>query len=77
MIKHDKQYKSDYHVDFEYPCKTAILYLNTCNGYTEFNKKTKIKCEENKILIFDSNIEHCAVSQTDAEKRIVINFNYF
>jgi hypothetical protein len=76
MIKHEKQYKSDYHVDFSYPCKTAILYLNTCNGYTEFDKKTKVKCEENKILIFDSSLEHCAVSQTDKEKRIVINFNY-
>ena len=29
------------------------------------------------MLIFDSDIPHRAVSQTDVERRIVINLNYF
>lgn len=79
MLKKEKQYFSEYHVDRDFKCNTAILYMNTCNGYTllDKNKKIKINCEENKILIFDSQIYHCAVSQTDVDRRIVINFNYF
>jgi hypothetical protein len=79
MLKKEKQYSSNFHIDRGFSCKTAILYLNTCNGYTllDNKEKLKIKCEENKILIFDSHVRHAAVSQTDTEKRIVINFNYF
>ena len=50
---------SDFHIDNNFNCKTAILYLNNCDGGTEFkiNNKIKfIKSEENKIVIFDSNI---------------------
>jgi len=54
---------------------TAIYYVNNNNGYTEFKNK-KIKCEKNKIVIFDANKKHRAVGQTDTETRMVINFNY-
>ena len=60
--------------------KTAILYLNTCNGGTEIkidNKIEFIKAEENKILIFDSDIEHRGLVSTDADFRYILNFNYF
>ena len=79
LIKDKEQYRSEFHTDRTYKCKTAILYMNTCNGFTEIDKlkKIKVECEQNKILLFDSNLEHSAVSQTDEEKRIVINFNYF
>lgn len=78
MLKKPYQYQSNFHVDRTFDCKTAILYMNTCNGYTLLyeDKKIKINSEENKILIFDSQIKHAAVSQTDEERRIVINFNY-
>jgi hypothetical protein len=78
-FKQNKLTRSDYHVDRPFPCKTAILYLNTCNGYTllKYNKKLKkINSKENRMLIFDSQIEHAAVLQTDSKRRIVINFNY-
>jgi len=79
MIRKEKIYKSNFHIDRDYPSKTAILYLNTCNGYTVFDEEEqfKIMCEENKVVIFDSQISHSAVSQTDTERRIVINFNGF
>lgn len=70
---------SDWHTDRKYSCKTAILYINTNNGYTLLDEEKNIKVEskENRILIFDSQIKHCAVSQTDTDQRVVINFNYF
>ena len=32
--------------------------------------------EENKIVTFDSDIEHTGSSCTNKKRRIVINFNY-
>jgi len=72
--------KSDWHTDYDFKCNTAILYLNTCNGGTELKVKNKIKfikSEENKLLFFDSNTFHRVCTSTDAEKRYIINFNYF
>ena len=56
--------------------KTAILYLNTNNGWTEFKKGGKVKSVANRVVIFDPTLEHRAVTCTDEKRRIVINFNY-
>jgi len=79
MLKKNICYQSNFHIDRKFNCKTAIFYINTNNGYTllDKNKKIKIKCVENRMLIFNSKILHAAFSQTDVERRIVINFNYF
>jgi hypothetical protein len=79
MLKKENVFKSNFHTDRDFKCNTAILYINTCNGYTLLDdvKNIKINCEENKMLIFDSQINHSAISQTDVDRRIVINFNYF
>jgi hypothetical protein len=37
----------------------------------------KIYPKENKILVMDGNTEHSAIPQTDTERRIVININYY
>ena len=55
--------------------QTAIYYVNSNNGYTEFKNK-KIKCEQNKIIIFNADKKHRSVGQTDTNTRMVINFNY-
>jgi hypothetical protein len=78
VVNTGKKQKSGYHVDFPYlKNKTAILYMNTCNGYTMFKNKKKVTSEENKMIIFDGQLEHQGVSQTDTKRRIVINFNYY
>jgi len=72
--------KSGWHTDYNFNNLTAILYLNNCNGGTELKIKNKIKfvkAEENKILIFDGNVEHRACTSTDVDRRYIINFNYF
>jgi hypothetical protein len=73
--KKNKIIKSGFHIDFP-NCKTSILYLNTNNGYTEFENKKKIKSIKNNAVIFDSNLKHRAVYQTDEDLRIVLNINY-
>jgi hypothetical protein len=55
---------------------TAIFYLNTNNGCTEFEGGEKSDCIKNRFAIFPTNIPHRAIGQTDTNQRIVLNFNY-
>ena len=75
-----KKEKGAFHIDNSFNCKTALFYLNTCDGGTEFKIKDKIKfikSEENKIVVFDSNIKHSAITSKNADFRYALNFNYF
>ena len=66
-----------YHVDFLIPgSTTAILYINSNNGYTRFKEGRKIFSERNKIIKFNSEKYHTGSTCTDKEYRAVINFNY-
>ena len=79
-IKSDKQYFSEFHNDYTYDeALTAIYYLNKNNGYTEFDdeSKTKVYSEPNKIVVFNCKLKHRMVSQTDVNRRILININFF
>ena len=67
--------KTGYHIDYP-DIRTAIFYLNSCNGYTKFKGGGKVKSVANRIVIFNSNLKHQAVTCTDEKRRVVINFNY-
>ena len=57
-----------------------LIFTSTNDGGTEFKFKDKIKfieSQENKIVIFNSNIEHRAVTSKNSDFRYLINFNYF
>lgn len=72
--------KSSWHTDYDYKCKTAILYLNDCDGGTEFKIDGKIifiKAEANKVVVFDTNVLHRAVTSKKEPVRYILNFNYF
>jgi hypothetical protein len=72
--------KCQWHRDYDFKCKTAILYLNDCDGGTELkinNKITFIKADANKMLIFDTDVLHRGVTSKKQSARYIINFNYF
>jgi hypothetical protein len=56
--------------------KTAILYMNTNNGYTLFEDGTKVNSVANRMVIFPTQMHHTGATCTDEKVRIVINFNY-
>lgn len=83
---------SDYHYDSAYfdqekqmyvpdpEITTMIYYINTNNGYTEFEDGTKVASVENRLLLFPNanpKGRHRGISQTDAHYRSVINFNLY
>ena len=65
---------SGFHID--YPnMTTATYYLNSNNGYTEFRDGSRIESISNRMLVFDSNLEHQGITCTDKKIRVLINFN--
>lgn len=70
--------QSGWHTDFgdEKICTTAVFYLNKNNGFTIFKNGDKVESVPNRILIFDSRLEHAGSSCTDSNFRSVINLNY-
>ena len=71
QIVHEK------HIDFKFPHKTAVFYVNTNNGYTEFEDGTKVESVENRIVFFDGSIPHNSSTCTDQKIRVVVSINYF
>ena len=68
---------SGYHVDQHFPHKAAIFYINTNNGYTQFEHDgSKVDCVANRMLFFDGSMRHSSVTATDQHNRVVINVNY-
>lgn len=75
--------KTNYHSDFpEYVDQhkffsTAILYLTTCNGYTQFEcNKAKIRSVANRLVLFPGELCHRGVCQTDTNRRVLLNINF-
>ena len=81
LPRNDKVIEHDAHIDIPNPkdgLKTAILYVNTNNGYTKFENGDKVQSKENTIVIFDAKTKHSGTTNNcDAPYRLVFNLNYF
>ena len=55
---------------------TSVYYINSNNGYTEFESAGKIESKENRMVEFQSTMLHRGTTCTDEQTRVVINFNY-
>jgi len=79
-LQHDTQLEHDMHVDItntdEPFVKIAILYMNTCNGYTLLEDGTKINSVANRLVKFPNSMKHTSCTCSDQTYRMVINFNY-
>jgi hypothetical protein len=65
-----------FHIDFPIESETAILYINTNNGYTEFEDGTKIESVANRLCMFPSHMRHAGFACSDQQRRVVLNMNY-
>jgi len=80
LFRTDKIIEHGMHIDIpEAPsiAKTAVLYLNTNNGYTKFKDDTKVESVANRIAIFPNTLMHTGSTNTcEAPYRIVLNLDY-
>lgn len=51
----------------------GVFHVNECNGATIVGEK-KIVSRRNQLILFD-NVSHYGTTQTDADIRVVVNFN--
>ncbi len=72
--------ENSFHVDIDaldiLPWTTSIFYMNTNNGYTEFEDGTVVESIENRMVVFPANMKHRGTSCTNKKVRVIINFNY-
>ena len=70
-------YYGGWHRDYKLQCKTAVYYINTNNGWTEFKESgERVESVENRLLVFDADMEHSGVTSTDTSARLLLNINY-
>ena len=70
--------KHGFHADDEDKrVKASIFYVNSNDGYTEFEDGTRIESVANRLVTFPAYLPHTGTTCTDQSVRIVINFNYF
>ena len=70
--------KHGFHVDNNYDDSlTSILYLNTNDGYTEFENGTKVESVENRLVTFDTPLKHTGTTCTNQKYRLTLNLNYY
>ena len=81
--KTERIIKQNFHVEindakeFGYPSSTTtVYYLNTNDGYTEFETGERVNSVENRMVIFDSTTRHRSTTCTNQMRRVVLNFNY-
>ena len=74
-LKHVKKITYSKHRDDHVPHKVLLYYVNTTNAGT-FLENKKIQCKKNRAVIFNGNIWHSPIAQTDTKTRIVINVTY-
>ena len=68
----------------------AIIYMNTCNGYTGivndnwksgddmvFDQGNRVESVANRLMIHDGSVPHYSTTCTDTRKRLVLAINYF
>ena len=56
--------------------KTAILYLNTNNGGTQFENSIFVESKANRCVVAPMTMRHAGVWTTNAKLRYVTNINY-
>ena len=65
-----------FHIDMKNN-RTAILFINSNDGYTEFKFGKTVESKRSRLIEFDSNLLHRGSTCTDQQIRVNINFNYY
>lgn len=68
----------DFHLDNpnDKDIKIAIFYINTNDGFTEFEDKSIVNSVRNRLVLFSGNLKHRSTNTTNKKYRINININY-
>ena len=67
------------HIDYEpdQGFRTCLYYVHESNRLTIFDGKQKIKCKNNRAIIFDGSIPHHSTPPTDVNCASSVNIDYW
>ena len=72
----EKVHEHAWHTDLKKSHKTALLSINTCDGYTTLEYGTKIDSVANRLLKFDGGLMHKSSTTSNQTVRINVNVTY-
>jgi|SRR5210317_1022753 len=76
-LKSDTLKIHEFHKDDEdEKINIALFYINTNNGYTEFEDGSIINSVRNRLVLFPCKLKHRSTTTTDTRHRVNININY-
>ena len=76
FVNQGEQYIHDTHIDHKEHCKTALIYMNSNNGFTQFEDGERVESIENRLLVFDGSIPHSSSTATDTKERLLLSVTY-
>ena len=68
------------HIDYpsnQQNLRTCLYYVHESNRFTIFDGKQKIKCKNNRAIIFDGSIPHHSTTPTDVNYACSVNIDYW
>tara|TARA_B100000945_G_scaffold290810_1_gene264820 strand:- start:255 stop:809 length:555 start_codon:yes stop_codon:yes gene_type:complete len=72
----NKLHHHRYHNDYDWPNIGAVLSMNTCDGYTEFEDGQIVESVANRLVVFNAQNLHRSTTTTTTWGRFNINFNF-
>ena len=57
--------------------RTCLYYPPPSNRFTIFDGKKRIRCKENRAIIFDGSIRHHSTTPTDVNCACSVNIDYW
>ena len=75
-----KNKKSPYHIDMSIPHQNLLIYISKFEGGELYirndTEEVKFSPQEDDIILFDGELEHCAVAPTGTDRRIIMVVNF-
>ncbi len=68
--------KTGWHDDGFGDCTTAIYYINSNDGVTEFEDGSLVHSVANRLVTFNGTMKHRGSTHTNTKTRVLINLNY-
>ena len=76
FVNQGVQHIHDRHIDTPCTSNTALIYMNTNDGFTEFEDGERIDSIKNRLLLFDGSVPHSSSTPTDCRERMLISVTY-
>lgn len=64
------------HTDAQFSHTGLLIYMNTNDGFTNYNTGEKVQSVANRALIHDGCQPHNSTTCTDSQRRVVLTINY-